>query len=235
MKRLVRILLGFAHDRHGGVAVLGTVTIVSILGMAGFTLDLGAAYVQRARLQKVADTAAMAGALSWIKSAHSSTAAIATINSVVTANGLAASVIQNPTAAVLTSSPKNSGNPAIQVNLSAPSSLTLLLVIVSATSVTTGASAVAEIAGSGGAQLPACVVSLTTIIINSNSGITGSHCSIAANSTSSQAILLNSNSSLLSGDSINTPGGVKVNSNTSINAPYINAGLGVRPETLRVI
>ena len=228
MKRLACLLSDFAADRRGGAAILAAIVTVSLMGMAGLTVDLGAAYVQRARLQKVADSAAMAGALSWIKSSHSATAAQATIQSVVTANGLAASAIQNPGEAYLAQSPKNSSHPAIQVRLSAPLSLSLLRVLVSATSVTTSAYAVAEIGGAGAGGLPACVLSLDNIIVNSNSNVTGTHCSIAANATGSQSILLNSNSAMISGDSVNTPGGIFLNSNTTLNAPYIDAGLGVQ-------
>jgi Flp pilus assembly protein TadG len=114
MQRLARLLCAFVTDRRGSAAVLTAIVIVSLMGMAGLTVDLGAAYVQRARLQKVADSAAMAGALSWIKSSHSASAAQATIQSVVIANGLPASAIQNPSGAYLAQSPKNSGHPAIQ-------------------------------------------------------------------------------------------------------------------------
>jgi Flp pilus assembly protein TadG len=227
MQHLARLLHAFTADRRGSAAVLAGIVLVSLIGMAGLTVDLGGAYVQKARLQKVADSAAMAGALSWIKSGHSASAAQATIQSVVTANGLAAGTIQNPTGAYLSQSPKNASHPAIQVQLSAALSLTLLKVITSSTTLTTSAYAAAEIGGSGAGGLPACVLSLSNIIINSNSSINGTHCSIAANGTGNQAILLNSNSALLSGDSVNTPGGVWLNSNTTLNAPYIDAGLGV--------
>jgi Flp pilus assembly protein TadG len=225
MRRLVRILLDAASGRRGGVAIIGAITTVAIIGMAGFAVDLGAAYAQRARLQKVADSAAMAGALSWIKSSHSTTATIATISSVVSASGLSASVIQNPSGAYLASSPRNPGNPAIQVQLSAPYSLTLLRVLVSSASVTTGAYAVAEISGTGTGVMPACVLSLTNLIVNSNAGITAGACSVAANKTgSNQSILLNSNAFITTTGNIITPGGVYVNSNANVSAAGIYTG-----------
>jgi hypothetical protein len=228
MQSLARIFLGSTAGRRGGVAIVGALSLVGLLGMAGLAVDFGAAYVRRAHLQKVADSAALAGGLSWIKSSHSSTAAIATIQSVVTANGLPASAIQNPSQAYLAQSPKNASNPAIQVSLSSSSSLTLMQVVVSATSVTTGAYAVAEIASTGAAQMPACVVALTTLTINSNSGITAKNCSVAADgSNSSQTINLNSNASIITADNVITPGGINVNSNATIEANTIFAGYGV--------
>ena len=213
MHALQRIRVGV----NGGVAILAAVTIVGILGLAGFAVDLGSAYAQRARLQKVADSAAMAGALSWIKSSHSATAAQATIQSVVTANGWPASAILNPSNAYLTQSPKHAANPAIQVQLSANLSLTLLKVIAPSATLTTGAYAVAEIVGSGSALMPACILSLTNLIVDSNMTISASNCSVVANqANSNQAILLNSNATL-NAKTVDTPGGIFVNSNANLN------------------
>ena len=77
MQRLARIFLGPTAGRRGGVAIVGALSLVGLLGTAGLAVDFGAAYVRRAHLQKVADSAALAGGLSWIKSSHSSDAAIA--------------------------------------------------------------------------------------------------------------------------------------------------------------
>src|SRR6516162_1528780 len=93
MRRVGHMLLRLVLDRRGAAAIVGALTAVSIIGMGGLAIDLGSAYAQKARLQKVADSAAMAGALSWIKTSHSTTAVTATVTSVVQANGLASSVI----------------------------------------------------------------------------------------------------------------------------------------------
>ena len=131
------------RDRRGSVALLGFVAMTAVLGMAGFTVDLGAAYVQQARLQKVADSAAMAGAVSWVKTG-SSTAATATIKAVVLANGYPATVIQAK-APILAQSPRNSAYAAVQVGLTAPSPLTFLRAVTAAGSVTTTVYAVVEV------------------------------------------------------------------------------------------
>jgi len=110
--------------------------------MAGLALDLGTAYVQQARLQKVADSAAMAGAMSWAKTS-STAAATATIKAVVLANGYPATVIQAKPA-ILAQSPRNSAYSAVQVSLAIPVSLTFLRAITSATSVTPTAYAIVE-------------------------------------------------------------------------------------------
>jgi Flp pilus assembly protein TadG len=205
--------LGLAADRHGTMGVFGAISILSFMGVAGLAVDIGGAYVQQARLQTVADSAAMAGALSWINSGGSTSKVTATISSVVTANGWPNSVIQNSGQAYLTSSPKNSQNHAIQVTLAAQSPLTLLRALVpSMTSMTTGASSVAEIGQTG---QPVCVLSLTTLIVDSGGDLSATGCSVAANSTSNQAILLNSGGKL-SADSIITPGQVLKNNGSHL-------------------
>jgi len=148
--------LALLRDRRGSIALLGFIAMTAILGMAGFVLDLGTAYVQQARLQKVADSAAMAGAMSWAKTS-STAAATATIKAVVLANGYPATVIQAKPA-VLAQSPRNSAYSAVQVSLAIPVSLTFLRAITSATSVTPTAYAVVE-AGTA----PSAVSSVPTV------------------------------------------------------------------------
>jgi hypothetical protein len=144
-------LLRLRGNRRGSVALLGLVAMTSILGMAGFAIDLGAAYVQQARLQKVADSAAMAGAISWVKTG-SVAATTATIKAVVLANGWPATAIQAKPP-YLAQSPRNSAFPAIQVGLTAPSSFGFLRAITTATSATTTAYAVVE-AGNAASSTP---------------------------------------------------------------------------------
>ena len=101
--------------------------------------------------------------------------------------------------AYLASSPKNASNPAIQVSLSMPSSLTLARMFTSATTVTTNAYSVVEIAGS---SQRVCVLALSTLMVNSSVSTNG--CSVAANS-----ITVNSGGTLNVGASpatINTAG-----------------------------
>ncbi len=216
----------FARARYGGVAVVGALTITSLLGMAGLSLDLGSAYVQRAKLQKVADSAAMAGAVSYVK--NGSTAVVVTVTDVVKANGLATSVIQTGNTGVTTSSssPNPSScsgtTPCVRVNLSAPLSLTLLRVIVPDGSLTTGANAWAKIStGGGGGQGVACMLALQTLTVSAN--ITAPNCWVAANGTGNQAI--NVNGGKLTAYGINTPGGVWVDASAA--ATMVNATLGV--------
>jgi hypothetical protein len=197
-------------ERRGSVALLAAASLSAIIGMAALALDIGAAYTQKATLQKVADSAAMAGAISWLKSS-SSAATMATISDVVVANGWPASIIQNPTQFYLAHSPKSAASPAIQVKLAAASSFLLAEVVGGGTSATTAVTSVVQLTA---VPVVACVLSLTTITVNSNAAINATGCDVVANSSSSQAILLNSNATINA--SVATPGNVRLNSGSSI-------------------
>jgi Flp pilus assembly protein TadG len=188
-------------DRSGGIAILAGIGMTALIGMSAFAIDLGTAYAQRARLQKVADSAALAGAISWVKTG-SGTAAQATVQDVVVANGWATSVIK-------TTLPPTSSAPKVTVSLAAPSTLTLARVLVSYTTVTTTGYSVASVVSS---TTPACLVSLTTMQVNGTINV--GNCAVAANSTSSSAINVNSSGNITA-SSIDTPGGIVANGKVS--------------------
>jgi Flp pilus assembly protein TadG len=182
------------RDRRGSVAVLAGVGMTALIGMAAFAIDFGAAYAQRAQLQQVADSAALAGAISWVKTG-SATAVAATVKDVVVVNGWSSSIIQSSAA-------PTTKTPNVTVSLSTPFSLTLGGVLRKNGTVTTAGYAVASVTTT---TTPACVLSLSTITVDSGSGINANGCSVAANSTGSQAILLNS-SGKITANTISTPG-----------------------------
>jgi hypothetical protein len=189
-------------DRRASIAMLGALAMTAMMGVAALAIDIGVAYTQKAKLQKISDSAALAGAISWVK-LGSNAAAIATISAVVTANGLPAGAIQQPALFYLAASPGNPANAAIQVKLAATTALTLGRLISSSTALSANAWSIAEIGGPQ--QLPACLVALTTLMVNSTVTVNG--CAVAANSSSSNAITVNSGGSITA-SRINTPGGV---------------------------
>lgn len=62
MTRLLRSLLKTLAPDDGQTIVAGAFAIIAVLGVAGVTLDVGAAWTQRRSLQNTADAAALAGA-----------------------------------------------------------------------------------------------------------------------------------------------------------------------------
>ncbi len=199
-----------SHDRGASVAVIAAASLTAIIGMAALALDLGAAYTQKAQLQKVADSAAMAGAISWLKTSNAA-ATKATISDIVVAHGWAAGIIQNPSQFYLASSPKSAASPAIQVSLAAPSSFLLAGVVGGGTGTTTTATAMVQMTST---TQVACVLSLTNLIVNSNAAITATGCTVVANATGSNAVTLNSGATITA--NVATPGGVVRNSGSTI-------------------
>lgn len=212
-----------SNDRRGSVTLTAAVGMTGLIGMAGFAFDIGAAYAQKARLQKIADSAALAGAISWTKSS-STTAVMATITSVVAANGLASGAIKTGSTGYMSASPKNAANPAVQVTLSLASPLTLTRAITTAVSVTTSATSVAEIGASSGGGGTACMLSLQSLMVNAS--ITASGCIVQANGTGSSNITLNSGATVTS--TLETPGGVMnngtINGDVVANGQVVNQG-----------
>ena len=205
-----------AADRRGGIAILAAAGMTALIAMAAFAIDLGAAYAQRARLQKVADSAALAGEISWVKSGGSATAAQATVQDVVAANGWATSIIKTTTA-------PTSAVPNVTVSLAAPSTLTLARVLASYTTVTTTGYSVASLVT---ATTAGCLLALNQLMVNGT--ISTGTCAVMADSTASNAITDNSGGSITA-SSVITPGaisgsgtvnGVRKTGATAVADPY---------------
>ena len=188
------------RDRRGAVAILAAVSMTALIGMGSFAIDLGAAYAQRARLQQVADSAAMAGAISWVKTG-SATAVATTVQDLVLANGWPASTIQS-SAAPTTKSPN------VTVSLAAPFALTLGGVLLPHGSLQTRGYAVASVKT---ATTPTCLLALSNLIIESYINVNG--CTAEADSSSSNAITMNSGGSLTA-TTISTPGSISYGGGT---------------------
>ena len=195
--------------RRGAIAVFTALAMTVLIGMVGFAMNFGAAFAQRESLQKVADSAAMAGGVSWVKT-NSSAAVTATINSVVVANGYSLSNIQSAGTGYRASSPKNTNLPAVQVTLVATTATPLKSSASTPTTIATTVYSAVEIGTSATAPPSgiACVLSLSTLMMNGSLTATG--CTVVANSTSSQAVTINSGSTL-SSYGVQTPGGITVN------------------------
>ncbi|MBY8821275.1 pilus assembly protein TadG-related protein [Sphingomonas colocasiae] len=80
------------RDRHGGVSVIGALSLVSVIGIAALSIELGQGYQAKVTTQAVADSAALAAAVAF---SHNKQDAILTptANSVANANGIATSAV----------------------------------------------------------------------------------------------------------------------------------------------
>jgi Flp pilus assembly protein TadG len=211
MASLCRVLGGrriatLRADRRGAVAVVCAMLLTPILTVSAIVVDMGLAHARQIALQQAADAAALAGALAY-SSTSSTSSMMATVQDVVQANGWAASTIQSPGSEYLSQSPQNSAYSAVRVTLVAPSPVAFGADILHATSVNLRAVSLVELRGNS-----VCILSLTTLIVNGT--INAPTCGVAANSTSSQAILVNGSGKILA-KSVSTSGGVTDNGNIS--------------------
>ncbi len=54
------------HDQRGSIAVISAIGMVAMMGMAALVLDVGSLYLERARITRAADAAALAGVQSLV-------------------------------------------------------------------------------------------------------------------------------------------------------------------------
>jgi Flp pilus assembly protein TadG len=149
-----------ATERDGSVSVLGGALLVVLVGVAAMSAEVGSWYVAKADLQRAADMGSVNGAFAYASSANSTQA----INQAVAAaqmNGASTASAQMVTGI------KSASDQAVQVTVSVTQPLFLAQVLMSGSSVTINAAAIAEITPptTGG---PACVLALS----QSGTGVT---------------------------------------------------------------
>lgn len=78
---------GFWKNRRGAVSVLGALSLVSLIGASALAVDIGRGLEQRVENQRVADVAALAAALSYMKN-NDAAQLLPVARSMVAANGI---------------------------------------------------------------------------------------------------------------------------------------------------
>ncbi len=155
-------------DRQGSVAVIAAVGMAAMIAMSAFALDLGTAYAKRSRLQSVADSAALAGAISWVKTL-SAASVQATVQDLIIANGLTTSMIHSITL-------PTKSDPNVTLSLTSTSPLTLGQVFGRGNSVTVTGYSIASVKT---ATVPVCVLALTTLAVTGTLNANG--CGVVSN------------------------------------------------------
>lgn len=190
------------------MAVLTAMSLLVIISLAALVVDYGFALSQRAALQQVADSAALAGAMAYT-STTSDTATSATIKDVVKANGWANSTIVAASTGYLAHSPTNASLQAVQVTLTATSPLWFGSAIVAGSTLGFSVYSLATLALAAASSVPpACIISLSSLTLNSvaNAGT----CDVAANANTSYAVQVNGPGGLTAGK-LYTPGTITDN------------------------
>jgi Flp pilus assembly protein TadG len=179
---LLKRRLTYLRDARGSTAITFALALPAMLGAGGAAIDYASTMAAKAKLQAVADGAALASAKELRLGNSSATTATQVARAYVT------SALPDPS--VVFSDSVASDNSSITVNLQ-QSVQTNLLQFVNASLATVHASATAKVVGGQ----PICVVALEaqaykTIYLQQNASINASGCSIYSNSKSKFGIVV---------------------------------------------
>jgi Flp pilus assembly protein TadG len=236
---LPRLVQSLRHDEQGSVMAWTALGILSLLGMAALTVDMGYMYVLNNQLQTTADAAASAA----VKELPDETAALAAAQDIVQknmhssahGNVITADDVQFGNWDSATRTFTDGGSPvnAVRVNARRDSTnnnaaRTFFASALGFSDVSIGAQAIA-LQGGGGGQ--ACLISLDTgntddaLHMNSNAQIDLQGCGVRVNSTSSTGLSLNANA-YMHAEAIQVAGsGFEDGVNTDVAPPPdVNAG-----------
>ncbi|ATE66750.1 TadE/TadG family type IV pilus assembly protein [Rhizorhabdus dicambivorans] len=170
-----------ALHRHegGGVALIGALALTSIIGMGAFAVEASQGYAARASNQRIADTAALAGALAY--NVNSSTSEMtATAKAVVAAQGLAASAAS---VALVTDAATSKQLVQVTVTTSVPLSLARVLTTALSYDVRAVGSATTSTTAT---TTPPCITTLHTaaatgVVLSGGVSISAPNCAINSN------------------------------------------------------
>ena len=189
------------HSTRGGVALIGALSLTSVVGMGAFAVEATQGYAAKTSNQRIADMAALAGALAY--NVHNSTTEMtATAKAVAAAQGLPASA-----AAVALVTDAATSQQLVEVTVTTSVPITLGRVLTPALSY--------EVSAIGAATLS------TTATITPP-------CVAALSGTPTYGVDLNGGTSIsASGCAVSTNAGVSVGGGASITTQQVNAGKSV--------
>lgn len=178
-----RHVLAAMRDRRASVSIIGAASLTILIGMTGFSVELGNAYTKRVANQAVADTAALSGALSYMNNSNDSKAFQAAKN-VARAAGVPVSAVT----VTRVTSRRNASSQAIHVEIRTAQQVYLARVLGVGASFDVVNMSEAEIGGGD----PACIIALsgtatTGVSVSNSSSITATGCSVASNGAISAA------------------------------------------------
>ncbi len=173
------IARALCRDRRAAVSVVVVAMATALIGIGAFAIELGQAYMTRTRNQHIADSAAYGAAIVYSANGNSQTAMNNAITRLTTLNGLPSGAITGS----VVPSPSGDGNTAIEAHATSSVPLRLAKVFNSASSMSVGATAFAEIAGPAAGCITALSTSGTGISVTGGAAITANGCSVASNGT----------------------------------------------------
>jgi Flp pilus assembly protein TadG len=223
MRRMTGFLSSLAADQRGVSALLTGLVLTTVLGFAALGVDAGVAYKDRRAAQNAADSAAYSAATAYLAGGTDVTAqaraVAATYGFRDGVGGVTVTVNNAPKSGPYTGNPR-----AVEVIIRQPMRRFFAAVLTSSQT-TLGARAVSM----AGVRGDACVISLDpnvseAVRLNGDQTINLPGCSLAANSTSAKALLMNGTAQVTA-DSIRLRGNYSMNGSvtlTATNGKYLN-------------
>ncbi len=168
-----------ARATKGGVAVIGALSLSVMIGMGAFAIEISQGYSAKTNNQRIADMAALAGALAYNVNSNSAEM-IATTRAVVRAQGL-----QPSDATVALTTDSATGKQLVQVTVTTSVSLSLARVFTSDTSYTVSAVAFATTTSTTSVT-PPCIAALASsptygVTMDGGTMLSAPGCSVDAN------------------------------------------------------
>lgn len=179
LRRLATCLApGVPRGRRASIALVGAVVVGGLAGLTAIAVDLGTGYLAKVSDQRVADSAAYAGALAY--NASSSTALMSSaVGNLAALNGVATGAAS----ASLVASPSGDGNKAVEVTVTTSAPLYLAEIFQSNKTLSVSATSYAEVKPNA----PACIIALqaggTGVTLSGGTGVTANACAVASNNT----------------------------------------------------
>ena len=202
----------------GSILVLAALTLTAVMGMSSLAVEMGTGYAAKMRNQRVADMAALGGALAYQASTSSSQTsqqgtqqakqkAIQTATDIVTASGLPA------TAATVTV-----GGSSVQVQVTTAVPVKLAAMLTNSVSYNVTNSAVASFTSN---ITPGCVLALSKtasagVDMQGNTSLNTTGCAVTSNSPISVGGSSELTASTITAPSTSTQGNSHINGTTTI-------------------
>ncbi|QKC84518.1 hypothetical protein EB232_25590 [Mesorhizobium sp. NZP2077] len=168
------------RNRDGNVLIISALVMPVLIGMAALVTEYGAALVERADNQRVADLSAYAGALAYNVN-KSTDQMTATAVSVAVLNGVTAANVQ----VSLVASPKTTSVNAVSVSINTYRTLFLARVLNDRQQLQIYANSVAEVGAQP--QTPGCMLALdgiqTGLTLSGGTSISAPKCTVSSNNT----------------------------------------------------
>ncbi len=167
-----------AKDRRGGVSIIGVFSLVSIIGIAAFSIELGQGHQKKIRFQGAADAAALAAANAYVTNPVDATLTVAA-QDVARANGIASADV---TVSHLTNFSATVAD-AVQVTIRQPVPLYFARIFTTSATYDVSITAVASLSSASAVPCILALSSGTGVSLSGGTKISAPDCAIVSNSS----------------------------------------------------